>query len=217
VRHPRTRIATAAALTLIDLPAAVSPSLAAELPGRRARRRARVLPCGVDMQRFHSLHRPQARRELGLDPERPYLLFPADPARTEKRHDRAAALAHECGVELLTLGALAPERVPLLVNAANAVLVPSMREGFGLAVLEALACDVPVLATPVGIHPEALADVSGTLCAPFELETWSDAVQPHLAARDPRVQGRASAERYSAATMAERVRDAWQEALERSG
>ncbi len=57
---------------------------------------------------------------------------------------------------LLTLGAVAPERVPLWVNASNAVLVPSEREGFGLAVLEALACDVPVLATPVGVHPEAL-------------------------------------------------------------
>ena len=34
--------------------------------------------------------------------------------------------------------------------------MPSGHEGFGLAVLEALACDVPVLATPVGIHPEAL-------------------------------------------------------------
>jgi hypothetical protein len=58
--------------------------------------------------------------------------------------------------------------------------------------------------------------VSGTLCAPFELATWSVAVQPHLAAPDPRVQGRASAERCSAVAMAERVRDAWQEALERS-
>jgi teichuronic acid biosynthesis glycosyltransferase TuaC len=216
VSHPRTRLATAAVLPLIELVAAVSESLVGELP-RRAARRARVLPCGVDMQRFHSLHRPQARRELDLDPERPYLLFPADPARVEKRHDRAAALARQCGVELLTLGAVAPERVPLLVNAANAVLVPSEREGFGLAVLEALACDVPVLATPVGVHPEALEGVSGTLCAPFELATWSAAVRPHLAAPDPRVAGRASAERFSALAMAERVREAWEQTLEQSG
>ena len=87
--------------------------------------------------------------------------------------------------------------MPLWVNAANAVLVPSEREGFGLAVLEALACDVPVLATPVGVHPEALAQVAGTLCAPFELERWRDALEPHLRTPDPRVQGRASAERFS--------------------
>ena len=62
--------------------------------------------------------------------------------------------------------------MPLWVNAANAVLVPSEREGFGLAVLEALACDVPVLATPVGITPEALEGIAGTLCAPFDAAAW---------------------------------------------
>lgn len=217
VRHPRTRLATAAVLPLIDLPAAVSASLAQELPGRSARRRARVLPCGVDIERFRPLPRAHARLELGLEPERPYLLFPADPARASKRHDRALALAHEVEVELLTLGGVDPARVALSVNAANAVVVPSDSEGFGLAVLEALACDVPVLATPVGIHADALQGVDGALCAPFELARWRAAVEPHVRALDPRIAGRASATRFSARTMAERVAAAWREALQRSG
>ena len=76
---------------------------------------------------------------------------------------------------LLTLGAVDPTEVPLWVNAANAVLVPSDREGFGLAVLEALACDVPVLATPVGIAPEVLRGRRGRVLR---------AVRPlHLASR----------------------------------
>ncbi len=216
VSHPRTRVATAAVLPLIDLLAAVSAPLVQQLPGRAARRRAQVLPCGVDLQRFHPIPRAQARAELGLDPERPYLLFPADPARPEKRHDLALALAQAVGVELLTLGHVDPERVPLWVNAANAVLVPSEREGFGLAVLEALACDVPVLATPVGIHPDALARVPGTLCAPFDLERWRTALEPHLREPDPRVDGRAGASRFSAAEMAARVAGAWRETLARS-
>jgi glycosyltransferase involved in cell wall biosynthesis len=217
LHHPRTRLATAAVLPLIDLLAAVSASLVQELPGRAARRRAQVLPCGVDLERFRPLPRAQARAELGLDPERPYLLFPADPSRPHKRHDRALALARDCGAELLALGAVDPLLVPLWMNAANAVLVPSEREGFGLAVLEALACDVPVLATPVGIHAEALAGVQGTLCTPFDLAGWRAALQPHLTALDPRVEGRASAMRFSAQSMAERVLAAWRAALERSG
>lgn len=216
VRHPRTRLATAAVLPAIDLLAAASAPLAQELPGRSARRRALVLPCGVDLDRFHPLERAKARAELGLDPEQPFVLFPADPARAEKRHDRASALAQAAGVRLLTLGSVEPERVPLWVNAANAVLVPSEREGFGLAVLEALACDVPVLATPVGVHAEALAQVAGTLCAPFEVERWRSVLEPHLRAPDPRVDGRASAGRFSARTMAERVAEAWRRALERA-
>ena len=215
--HPRTRLATAAALPFIDLVAAVSEPLAAALPGARARARAKVLPCGVALERFHAVPRAQAREALGLDPRRRFLLFPADPSRPEKRHDLALALARDAGVELLVLAGVPPERVPLFINASDAVLVPSEREGFGLGVLEALACDVPVLATPVGVHPEALAGVAGTLCAPFSLESWRAALEPHLREGDPRVQGRASAERFSAAAMAARVHAAWLMALGREG
>ncbi len=215
--HPRTRLATRAVLPRIDLLAAVSAPLARELPGRAARERAQVLPCGVDLERFRPLPRAQARAELGLDPDAPCLLFAADPSRPEKRHDRALALADAVEVELLTLGAVDPARVPLWINAANAVLVPSDREGFGLAVLEALACDVPVLATPVGIHTDALAGVDGTLCAPFSLPVWRAALEPHLLDPDPRVHGRAGAERFSAHDMAERVAAAWRTALQPCG
>ncbi|HEV2998637.1 MAG TPA: glycosyltransferase [Solirubrobacteraceae bacterium] len=217
LRHPRTRLATRAILDLLDLLAVPSAELLRELPGGAARRRALLLPCGVDLERFRPLDRAHARAELGLHPERPCLLFPADPARPGKRHDRALALARlDTGagsspdeVTLLTLGGVEPERVPLLVNAANAVLVPSEHEGFGLAVLEALACDVPVLATPVGVHPEALHDLPGTLCAPFDLDLWRAALQPHLRDHDPRIQGRARAEPYSAQRTAERLAGAW--------
>jgi teichuronic acid biosynthesis glycosyltransferase TuaC len=213
VRHPRTRQATRAVAPLMDLLAAASPALAAELPGRAAQRRAQVLPCGVDLERFRPMSRAQARAELGLEAARAHLLFPADPTRTEKRFDRARALADATQTKLHTLGGVSPEEVPLWINAANAVVVPSEREGFGLAVLEALACEVPVLATPVGVHPEALEDLPGALCAPFELARWRDVLEPHLAAEDPRIAGRSRAERFSAERMARRVAAAWRALL----
>ena len=208
--HPRSRPITLAAVPRMQLVGAVSAELAATIPRWATRRAAlEVLPCGVDLARFHPIERDAARGALGLHAEGPYLLLAADPSRPEKRADLARALAAATGVQLLTLGAVDPDRVPLYVNAANAVLVPSDREGFGLAALEALACDVPVLATPHGIAPEALAGVSGTLCAPFDLDAWSAAVAVHLAEADPRVAGRARAEPYSASAMARRLADAW--------
>jgi glycosyltransferase involved in cell wall biosynthesis len=215
LRHSRTRTLTRLALPFVDLLAAASPGLLTELPGRRYAQRAQVLPCGVDMARFRPIPRAAARSQLGLDPTGPYLLFPADAGRPEKRHDRALALAGE--VPLLTLGGVEPAQAPLWVNAANAVLVPSEREGFGLAVLEALACDVPVLATPVGVHAEALEGVAGALCAPFALPQWREALAAPLASADPRVQGRDRANAYSAERCAERVARAWRDALLRAG
>jgi teichuronic acid biosynthesis glycosyltransferase TuaC len=213
VRHPRTRRLTLAALPHMDLVATASDSLARELGALEPP--PLVLPCGVALERFRPIPRDAARLALGLEREGPYLLFPADPARPEKRFDHARELAGS--VRLISLGATAPDYVTLAINAANAVLVPSDREGFGLAVLEALACDVPVLATPAGIHGEALRELPGTLCAPFEQARWRAALEPLLHVDDPRIEGRARAERYSATRMAERVRDAWCDARERAG
>jgi teichuronic acid biosynthesis glycosyltransferase TuaC len=213
---PRTRLATAAVLPLIQLVAVVSAELVARIPSRAARERAQVLPCGVDIERFRPLSREQARAELGLDAGARYLLFPADPARPEKRYDRAQALARATGAQLLALGGIAPGLVPTWVNAADAVVVPSEREGFGLAVLEALACEVPVLATPVGIHQQALAGVEGSLCAPFDVARWRAALEPPLHGRRAGG-GRASALRFSAQRMAEEVAAAWRAALQRAG
>jgi teichuronic acid biosynthesis glycosyltransferase TuaC len=211
VRHPRSRRITAAALPWMDLVAPVSTQLAAELGDRpgRGRPRVAVLPCGVDTGRFAPIPRAEARARLGLDPDGPYLLLPADPARPGKRADRAREVA--AGVPLLTLGGVDPADVPSWVNAANAVVVPSDAEGFGLAVLEALACDVPVLATPVGVHRAALDGIAGTLCAAYDRAAWRAALEPHLGAADPRVDGRPRAEMWSAARMARRVLAAWSE------
>ena len=173
-----------------------------------------VLPCGPDLDRFRRIPRDEARRELGLAPDGRYLLFPANPARPEKRHDRAAELASACDAELLTGGSIDPDRMPLWVNAANAVLVTSDYEGFGLAAVEALACDVPILSTPVGIAPFALKGVSGTLCAPFNLDIWAAAARPLLDSPDPRVEGAARAASLSAARMAERTVVAYRDVLD---
>jgi teichuronic acid biosynthesis glycosyltransferase TuaC len=207
--HPRSRAITLAALPFEDLVATVSEPLATQLPVWTQRKRRAVLPAGVAIDRFKPIPRTDARERLGLDQNARYLLFPADPNRPEKRYDRAAAVAAEQATPLLALGNTDPCEVPLWVNAANAVLVPSERESYGLAVLEALACDVPVLATPVGIAPEALNGITGTYCGPFDQAAWSAAVQPHLTATDPRIDGRTRAERYSTDHMAANVVAAW--------
>jgi teichuronic acid biosynthesis glycosyltransferase TuaC len=201
-----------------DLVAAVSRSLFGPedgRPGLPSVPSAAVLPCGADLGRFRPLPRAEARRQLGLDPGGRYLLFPANPARAEKRADRAAEVAAASGAELLTGGSIDPDLMPLWVNAANAVLVTSDYEGFGLACVEALACDVPVLSTPVGIAPFALAGIAGAVCAPFDAPAWSDAVRPHLAAADPRIDGAARAASLSAARMAERTIAAYRGVLDR--
>ena len=201
----------------LDLVAGVSRALFEEedgRPGLPAVPGSAVLPCGPDLSRFEPIPRERARRELGLDPDGPYLFFPANPARPEKRHDRAAEVAAACGADLLTGGSIEPEAMPLWINAANAVLVTSDYEGFGMAAVETLACEVPVLSTDVGIAPYALRGIEGCLCAPFDATAWAAAARPHLDAPDPRVAGAERAATLSAAAMAERVIEAYRAVLD---
>jgi len=211
--HPRSNRITRAALPFTALPVTVSREFSENLPGAGTTRRVAVLPVGIDLA---PRDRAEARERLGLEPDGPYLLFPHDPARPLKRFDRALEAAGD--VPLLRIGRVAPEEVPYWINAANAVLVPSQAEGFGLSAIEAIACGVPAFGTPVGIHPVALGGIAGAYCAPWDRDAWRAALEPHLRAADPRVDGRRRAALFSAERMAARVVEAWRGLLEeRSG
>jgi glycosyltransferase involved in cell wall biosynthesis len=216
VRHPVVGRMSRRLVRRVDLAAVVSSALFLEengRPGLPLPHGSAILPCGPDLERFLPRSRAEARRELGLDPEGRYLLFPANPARPEKRADRARELAAACGAELLSGGSIEPEEMPAWINAANAVIVTSDYEGFGMVCIEALACGVPVLSTPVGIAPFLLEGVDGALCAPFETATWRAVAEPHLDAADPRIEGAGRAAGLSSARTAERTIEAYRDVL----
>jgi glycosyltransferase involved in cell wall biosynthesis len=208
VRHPIVGPLSRRLAWQADLCSAVSRALFDEEDGRPGLPPvpgSAVLPCGPDLTRFAAAPRAAAREALGLDRAGRYLLFPADPGRPEKRHDRAAALAAAADAQLLTGGSIEPEAMTTWMNAANAVVVTSDYEGFGMAAIEALACEVPVFSTPVGVAPYLLAGIDGCLCAPFDAGRWAAAARPHLDASDPRVGGAERAATLAAGPLADRV------------
>jgi glycosyltransferase involved in cell wall biosynthesis len=81
------------------------------------------------------------------------------------------------------------------MSAADLFLLPSAQESFGLAALEAMACEVAVVASRVGGLPEVIDDgVTGVLCPPDAPEMMADRAVALL--RDPaarRAMGRAAA------------------------
>jgi teichuronic acid biosynthesis glycosyltransferase TuaC len=203
--------------TRVDLVAAVSRALFATeggRPGLPLVEGATVLPCGADLERFRPEPREEARQRLGLEANGRYLLFPASPSRPEKRHDRAAALADACDAELLPGGSIDPDEMPAWVNAADAVVITSDYEGFGLVCVEAIACGVPVLSTPVGIAPYVLSGLEGAHCAPFDLAAWARAARTLLDHPGLRLAARGRASSLSAARMAERTAVAYRAILD---
>jgi teichuronic acid biosynthesis glycosyltransferase TuaC len=195
--------------------AAASKALFASESGRPGlplvRGRSAILPSGADLSRFRPLDPAEARRELGLDPDGRYLLFPADPARPVKRADRAREVADLAEAELLTLGGVDPREVGLLVNSAAAVLITSDNEGFGLAAVEALSCGVPLISTPVGAIPHLAGGLERCLVAPFDAELFAASARPLLDGRPVRIEATARSVAFGAERTAERVLAAYRD------
>jgi N-acetyl-alpha-D-glucosaminyl L-malate synthase BshA len=64
--------------------------------------------------------------------------------------------------------------VPWL-SVADLFLLPSAQESFGLAALEAMACELPVVASKVGGLPEIIEDgVTGFVCPPDAIEMMAE-------------------------------------------
>jgi len=70
------------------------------------------------------------------------------------------------------------EEVPELIRALDVLLLPSWEEPFGRALIEAMALEVPVLATDVGGPREIVREgVEGFLLAPREPAAWAGAIR----------------------------------------
>jgi len=87
----------------------------------------------------------------------------------------AYRLAREFGISQLVHSLGAQEEVVPLLSIADLFLLPSAQESFGLAALEAMACEVPVVASRVGGLPEVIDHgVTGFLHPPDALDEMAE-------------------------------------------
>ncbi len=148
----------------------------------------KVIPNGVDLTTFTPADTASARKALNIDPDAHVLLFVASGIRGNMFKDyetisaSVRSLARESGeksVVLLALGDTGrpgdfsdfpvrfipfepdPVAVARYYQAADVYVHASRAETFPLAVIEALACGTPVVATAVGGIPEQLKSLHG--------------------------------------------------------
>ena len=75
--------------------------------------------------------------------------------------------------EILFLGVVKDEDLPMLYNCADIFVYPSLYEGFGLPPLEAMACGIPVITSNTSSLPEVIGD-AGIMIDPTDVNSLSD-------------------------------------------
>lgn len=172
--------------------------------------RTEVIPNGVDAALFQPMARAEARAALGWDDDERVALFaatkPESPAkRLQLARDACERARRVLGrVRLHVAAGEAPERMPLLMNASDCLLVTSAVEGSPNTVKEALMCNLPVVSTPVGDVEERLEAVTPSYVCPPSAEALGEALVRCLHERR-RSNGREVAAELAQEEIAQRV------------
>ncbi|WP_436909430.1 glycosyltransferase [Halosimplex marinum] len=191
----------------------MSDEMAAALDGDAA-----VVPHGIDTDRFAPEPQGEAREAVGWDGDAKHVLFPYDTGREEKDYPRAervverAREAVDDRVELHAVSGVPHETVPTYMNAADALLLTSEREGSPNAVKEALACNLPVVATPVGDVPDLLDGADCSRVGATDAELAEGLVAALADADEPT--GRERARAFGLDRMGERLLSVYDSALD---
>ena len=119
----------------------------------------------------------------------------------------AYRIARELGISSLIHAVGAQEEVLPLLSISDVFLLPSAQESFGLAALEAMACEVPVVASRVGGIPEVILDgVTGFLHQLDAIDEMAESALTLLTDETLRLRmGRAACRRVREHFCAERV------------
>jgi glycosyltransferase involved in cell wall biosynthesis len=128
----------------------------------------------------------------------------------------AAHARLELGDSARFLGSLGEEDLAVLYSHAGVFVLPSLYEGFGLPVLEAMACGAPVVCSDAGPLPEVAGDAA-VLLKPEDPAAWASAMLDVLVdgplAAELRERGFNRTHTFSWEKTARATREAYREAL----
>ncbi len=112
-----------------------------------------VIPNGVNLDNFILIPREEARRAVGFEADKRYVIFVSNPARVEKNYSlaqEAVALLDDSSVELVPVYDKTHDEVVKYMCAADALVMTSLSEGSPNVIKEAMACNCPLVVTDVG-------------------------------------------------------------------
>jgi glycosyltransferase involved in cell wall biosynthesis len=172
-----------------------------------------LVPTGVDFELFRPIPRASARAALGWDQDRYYVLFgnnPAIPLKGFKLGQAAIERLQAKGVpvELVVANGLPQTKVVQYINASNALILPSLCEGSPSIVKEAMACNIPIVATTVGDVAEIIGQTQGCSVCSHDPEDLAAGIERALHHAGPTT-GRSDISHLECSVVAKQVIDVY--------
>lgn len=157
-----------------------------------------VIPNGVDLELFRPLNKTKCKNVLHIDENElnilyvgkleeykgiSYLIRAIGEISNKNKNIRLTIvgkgkkrifqeLCRKLGVKAIFLEDIPEKELPIIYSSADVFVLPTVTtEGFGIVILEAMACGVPVVATNVGGIPEIVEDGENGLLVPPKSST----------------------------------------------
>ncbi len=127
-----------------------------------------IIPNGVNLETFQVMDHEEARKRVGLDENKKYVIWCSNPSRPEKNYALAEEAVKQSNIKhqtsnisLVPVFDKTPNEVMSYMNAADCLLLTSDSEGSPNVIKEAMACNCPIVTTNVGDVTERLKDLDG--------------------------------------------------------
>lgn len=177
-----------------------------------------VISHEVDLAVFKPTDRMEARRALGLAPEKKYVLFAANPEIPVKRFPLARAAAdvlkqQDSLTELLVVYKEPQWRLALYMSACDVLVFPSYQEGSPNIIKQAMACNLPIVATDVGDVRQVIGKTRDCYICPPEAGKFASFMKEILS-RHLRTEGREQVLHLNAESVSRKVIEVYEQVLQ---